>query len=88
MARAFVIANQNGGVPTLYRPEWAHAQEAVAELRSVFEDKALAPILDAEEVAQAPVAQKCVLACRPASAAAIAFQTLAEAVIHVHTQSN
>jgi chromosome partitioning protein len=76
-----------GVVPTLYRPESTHAQEVVVELRSVFEDKVFAPAIPAaEEVAEAPVAHKSVLAYRPASPAATAFRTLAETIIHVHTQ--
>jgi chromosome partitioning protein len=78
-----------GVVPTMYRPESAHAQEVVAELCAVFEDKVFAPpIPDAEEVAQAPVARQSVLAYHPAGAAAAAFRSLAETINHVHTQPN
>jgi chromosome partitioning protein len=78
-----------GVVPTMYRPESTHAQEVIAELRAVFDDKVFAPpIPDAEDVALAPVTHQSVLSYRSASAAAAAFRTLAEAILHVKPQPN
>ncbi len=75
--------NLLGVLATMYKKDSGHAQEVVAELRAVFDNKVFeAVIYDEEAVAQAPVARKSVMAYRPDSEAAAAFRRLAEEINH------
>ncbi len=73
--------NLLGVLATMYKKDSVHAQEVVAELRAVFNNKVFeAVISDDDAVAQAPVARKSVLTYRPDSDAAAAFRRLAEEI--------
>lgn len=75
--------NLLGVLATMYKKDSLHAQEVVAELRAVFNNKVFeAVISDDDAVAQAPVARKSVLTYRPESGAAAAFRRLAEEINH------
>jgi len=75
--------NLLGVLATMYKKDSVHAQEVVAELRAVFDNKVFEAVIgDDEAVAQAPVARKSVLTYRPESEAAAAFRRLAEEINH------
>jgi chromosome partitioning protein len=75
--------NLLGVLATMYKKDSVHAQEVVAELRAVFDNKVFESVIgDDDAVAQAPVARKSVLAYRPESEAAAAFRRLAEEINH------
>lgn len=77
--------NLLGFLPMMYRPDSAHAQEVLEELRSVFAHKVFQTVIaDDEAIAQAPVTHKSVLAYRPDGAAAAAFRQLAQEVLNAH----
>ena len=75
--------NLLGVLATMYKKDSVHAQEVVAELRAVFDNKVFEAVIgDDDAVAQAPVARKSVLTYRPESEAAAAFRRLAEEINH------
>ena len=75
--------NLLGVLATMYKKDSLHAQEVVAELRAVFDNKVFEAVIgDDDAVAQAPVARKSVLTYRPESEAAAAFRRLAEEINH------
>jgi chromosome partitioning protein len=70
-----------GVLATHYRPDSTHAQEVVAELRSVFGERVFqTQIVYDESIPIAPVVRKSILAYRPESQAAAAYHSLAEEV--------
>ena len=75
--------NLLGVLATMYKKDSLHAQEVVAELRAVFDNKVFEAVIgDDDAVAQAPVARKSVLTYRPESEATAAFRRLAEEINH------
>lgn len=71
-----------GLLPTMYAPGDRHADEVVAELKSVFGRKVFnTPINHSLAFAQAPVARKSLVEAKPDHEGAMAYRHLAEEIV-------